>query len=359
NNTLLPLFTNLLLRHFNRRLQRSITNKIKLQQTLESLESAHQQLIEKEKMAMLGQLVAGVAHELNNPIAAILRSIETLSEHLDQILENSSLPESNKGTDVLAHSKLAKPLSTAQERQLVKHLTSTIDDRALAKKAVRLNLSQDSAVLDTLKDSPVAGKELLNDLEHYHYVGNSIRSIQVCSKRIADMVKSLKSYAREDEEVRHYADIHEGLEDTLVIFENRLKHHQLEKHYDTELPPLLCQSLSLQQVWTNLISNALDALSERGKVSITTSQQTKGDDTFLVVEISDTGHGIAKEDISTIFNPNFTTKKEGNFGLGIGLSISQQIVSAHQGFILVKSEVGSHTHMQVWLPFKQEGAPHE
>ncbi|MFA0502178.1 cyclic nucleotide-binding domain-containing protein, partial [Vibrio sp. 10N.222.46.A1] len=105
NNTLLPLFTNLLLRHFNRRLQRSINNKIQLQQTLESLESAHQQLIEKEKMAMLGQLVAGVAHELNNPIAAILRSIETLSEHLDQILENSALPESNKGTDVLAQSK--------------------------------------------------------------------------------------------------------------------------------------------------------------------------------------------------------------------------------------------------------------
>ena len=66
-----------------------------------------------------------------------------------------------------------------------------------------------------------------------------------------------------------------------------------------------------------------------------------------------------KEDISTIFNPNFTTKKEGNFGLGIGLSISQQIVSTHQGFILVESEVGSHTNMQVWLPFKQEGAPHE
>ncbi|MEG3695050.1 HAMP domain-containing sensor histidine kinase, partial [Vibrio coralliirubri] len=88
-------------------------------------------------------------------------------------------------------------------------------------------------------------------------------------------------------------------------------------------------------------------------------QQPKGDDTFLVVQISDTGHGIAKEDINTIFNPNFTTKKEGNFGLGIGLSISQQIVSALQGFILVESEVGSHTNMQVWLPFKQEGAPHE
>lgn len=359
NNTLLPLFTNLLLRHFNRRLQRSITNKIKLQQTLESLESAHQQLIEKEKMAMLGQLVAGVAHELNNPIAAIMRSIETLSEHLDQILEQLSVPHSNKGTEVLACSKLAKPLSTSQERQLVKHLASTIDDRALAKKAVKLNLSQDAKVLETLKDSPVAGKELLNDLEHYHYVGNSIRSIQVCSKRIADMVKSLKSYAREDDELRHYTDIHEGIEDTLVIFANRLKHHQLEKHYDTNLPPLLCQSLALQQVWTNLLSNALDAIPERGKVSISTSQQTKDNQTFLVVQISDTGIGIAKEDIHSIFNPNFTTKKEGNFGLGIGLSISQQIVSAHQGFILVESEVGSHTHMHVWLPFKQEGAAHE
>nr|WP_233090269.1 ATP-binding protein [Vibrio sp. IB15] len=359
NNTLLPLFTNLLLRHFNRRLQRSITNKIKLQQTLESLESAHQQLIEKEKMAMLGQLVAGVAHELNNPIAAIMRSIKTLSEHLDQILENLAVPESNKGTEVLACSKLAKPLSTSQERQLVKHLASTIDDRALAKKAVRLNLSQDAKVLETLKESPVAGKELLNDLEHYHYVGNSIRSIQVCSKRIADMVKSLKSYAREDDELRHYTDIHEGIEDTLVIFENRLKHHQLEKNYDTSLPPLLCQSLALQQVWTNLLSNALDAILERGKVSISTSQQTKDNQTFLVVQISDTGIGIAKENINSIFNPNFTTKKEGNFGLGIGLSISQQIVSAHQGFILVESEVGTHTHMQVWLPFKQEGAPHE
>ncbi|WP_299695356.1 ATP-binding protein [uncultured Vibrio sp.] len=359
NNTLLALFTNLLLRHFNRRLQRSITNKIKLQQTLEYLESAHLQLIEKEKMAILGQLVAGVAHELNNPIAAILRSIDTLSEHLDQILENPPLPEPSKGSVVLTHSKLAKPRSTAQERQIVKQLSSAIDNRVLAKKAVKLNLNHDAAILEILKHSPDAARELLNDLEHYHCVGNSIRSIQVCSKRIADMVKSLKSYTRKDEEAQHYADIHEGIEDTLVIFESRLKHHQLVKHYNTDLPPLLCQPLALQQVWTNLLCNALDALSERGTISITTSQQTKGDDTFLMVQISDTGHGIANENINSIFNPNFTTKKEGNFGLGVGLSISQQIVWAHQGFILVESEVGSHTDMQVWLPFKQQGAPHE
>ncbi|WP_261881701.1 ATP-binding protein [Vibrio pelagius] len=359
NSALLPLFTNLLLRHFNRRLQRSITTKLRLQETLESLESAHQQLIEKEKMAMLGQLVAGVAHELNNPIAAILRSIETLADNLDSILLNSTLPNSPLTTQVLATAKQSKPLSTAQERDLVKALTSTISDRAMAKKAVKLNLTDQPQVIETLKHSPVAAKELLNDLEHYHLVGNSIRSIQVCSKRIADMVKSLKGYARQDDEAKLHADLHEGLEDTLVIFENRLKVHNVEKHYDSSLPRLLCQPLALQQVWTNLLSNALDALPERGTIEITTSQKQRNQQTYWVVEIKDNGHGIDSANLETIFNPNFTTKKEGNFGLGIGLSISQQIVTAHSGFITVDSEPDCYTSMQVWLPLDSQGASNE
>ncbi|UTT84590.1 ATP-binding protein [Vibrio pelagius] len=359
NSALLPLFTNLLLRHFNRRLQRSITTKLRLQETLESLESAHQQLIEKEKMAMLGQLVAGVAHELNNPIAAILRSIETLADNLDSILLNSTLPNSPLTTQVLATAKQSKPLSTARERDLVKALTSTISDRAMAKKAVKLNLTDQPQVIETLKHSPVAAKELLNDLEHYHLVGNSIRSIQVCSKRIADMVKSLKGYARQDDEAKLHADLHEGLEDTLVIFENRLKVHNVEKHYDSSLPRLLCQPLALQQVWTNLLSNALDALPERGTIEITTSQKQRNQQTYWVVEIKDNGHGIDSANLEAIFNPNFTTKKEGNFGLGIGLSISQQIVTAHSGFITVDSEPDCYTSMQVWLPLDSQGASNE
>lgn len=105
DTSLLPLFTNLLLRHFNRRLQRSITTKLELQKTLESLESAHQQLMEREKMAMLGQLVAGVAHELNNPVAAILRGTETLSSHIGHLIEG----EERAPTEQLGAQLLQKP----------------------------------------------------------------------------------------------------------------------------------------------------------------------------------------------------------------------------------------------------------
>lgn len=102
DTSLLPLFTNLLLRHFNRRLQRSITTKLELQKTLESLESAHQQLMEREKMAMLGQLVAGVAHELNNPVAAILRGTETLSSHIGHLIEGEErAPTEQLGAQLL------------------------------------------------------------------------------------------------------------------------------------------------------------------------------------------------------------------------------------------------------------------
>jgi signal transduction histidine kinase len=144
-----------------------------------------------------------------------------------------------------------------------------------------------------------------------------------------------------------------------VIFENRLKVHNVEKHYDSSLPRLLCQPLALQQVWTNLLSNALDALPERGTIEITTSQKYRDQQAYWVVEIKDNGHGIDSANLETIFSPNFTTKKEGNFGLGIGLSISQQIVTAHSGFITVDSEPGSYTSMQVWLPLDSQGASNE
>ncbi|AQM19786.1 GHKL domain-containing protein [Vibrio anguillarum] len=347
---LLPLFTNLLLRHFNRRLQRSINTKLQLQKTLESLESAHQQLIEREKMAMLGQLVAGVAHELNNPVAAILRGTETLSdkiEHLVQETEHKNLQ--HKGSQLLRNALSAKPTSTSEERARAKAIENEIHHRLIAKKLVKLNLDDDLALRQSAKHDPEKTLETLEQLENYFLTGSTLRSINVCAQRIADMVRSLKGYARPDDEALHKVNIHEGIEDTLVIFENRLKRHKVEKEY-ADLPLITCQPIALQQVWTNLISNAIDAFPANGVLHIATTLAKQGNQSFVTISFTDNGCGIPYEQKERIFTLNYTTKKEGNFGLGIGLSVCQQIVHQHQGWIDVQSEQDKYTTMTVWLP---------
>ena len=350
NTTLLPLFTNLLLRHFNRRLQRSIVTKLELQKTLESLDSAHQQLIEREKMAMLGQLVAGVAHELNNPVAAILRGTETLTEKMLHLVKQPAEAElAIQGTQLLEEARSARPVSTAQERTLAKQIEADIGDRLLAKKIARLNLADNVELMHLAKHAPSKAQQKLAQLEAYHLTGSTLRSINVCAQRIADMVKSLKGYARPDDETYHDVDLHEGIEDTLVIFENRLKRHTLEKEYHP-LPPVRCQPIALQQVWTNLISNALDAFPEHGVLKISTQHVQTQQQNWALITFEDNGHGVPEALQAQIFELNFTTKREGNFGLGIGLSVCLQIINQHGGQIEVESQPGEYTKMKVWLP---------
>ncbi|MCG9683165.1 ATP-binding protein [Vibrio sp. Isolate23] len=352
NTALLPLFTNLLLRHFNRRLQRSINTKLELQKTLESLESAHQQLIEREKMAMLGQLVAGVAHELNNPIAAILRGTETITTNIGKLVsDHRDEPLAVLGADILSNSLVSKPRSTSEERLLAKKIESQVGDRRIAKKLVKLGLEENQTWLNNAEQASTTIFDELDTLERYHLVGSTLRSINVCAQRIADMVKSLKGYARPDDETFRLADIHEGIEDTLVIFENKLKMHTVEKEY-CDLPPIQCMPIALQQVWTNLVSNAIDALPTKGKLSIRSEIHHAQNQKWVVISFEDNGSGIPQYLQRQIFALNFTTKKEGNFGLGIGLSVCQQIVNQHGGKIEVQSEAGSFTRMSVWLPFK-------
>ena len=358
NSHLLPLFTNLLLRHFNRRLQRSINTKLKLQKTLESLESAHQQLIEKEKMAMLGQLVAGVAHELNNPVAAILRGTETLTKKLNQLIELESTEQSNhKQKAILEQALLSVPASTSDEREKSKQLEAEIKHRLLAKKLVKLRLDHDQELIHMTKHDPTKALALIDQYEVYHSTGSTLRSISVCAQRIADMVKSLKGYARPDDEVFHQANIYEGIEDTLVIFENRLKYHTVVKEY-CQLPNIRCQPIALQQVWTNLISNAIDALPTHGKLKIHTSIQHINAKPWVLISVEDNGSGIPPSVKEQIFTLNFTTKKEGNFGLGIGLSVCQQIIAQHSGRIDVESKSNEFTKMNVWLPIDSEQLSH-
>ncbi|SHF05796.1 ATP-binding protein [Vibrio gazogenes] len=355
NSQLLPLFTNLLLRHFNRRLQRSITTKLELQKTLESLEATQQQLVEREKLAVLGQLVAGVAHELNNPVAAIQRGAETLTEQIQWVFNTHTPALTEQATALLHRAMTVSPLSTSEERQRVKALENQLPDRSLAKKLVKLQLDHDRELIEQLTTDKTDAKAYVHQLEHYMKTGNALRSVLICAQRITDMVKGLKSYARKDDEGYLPVNIHEGIEDTLVIFENRLKRYQLIKEY-AENSLVYGQPTALQQVWVNLLSNALDALPEHnGKIEIHTRQVEHQHRAYLCVTVNDNGTGIPAELQDRIFELNFTTKKEGNFGLGIGLSVCQQIIQQHQGWIQLNSQVGEGTTIDVYLPLVQSG----
>ncbi|WP_299013921.1 ATP-binding protein [uncultured Photobacterium sp.] len=349
-NELLPLFTNLLLRNFNRRLQGSIQTEMRLQQTLKSLDEAYHQLIEKEKMAILGQLVAGVAHELNNPVSAILRGSDTLKQTICK-LTDSQLGHENqtRGNVILQQAMQSRPLSTSETRQRAKQLESVLNDRQLARKAVQMGIDDPDHLETWLLPQKNQLKPVMAEWDNYYQMGNFLRSINVCAQRIADLVKSLKSYARQDDETIHCVDLHEGLEDTLVIFENRLKRHHVTKEY-SDLPPVNCQPIALQQVWTNLISNALDAIEEPGEIHISTHFTPDSDQKKVDVIVEDNGKGIPPEQQQKIFELNYTTKREGNFGLGIGLSVCQQIIHQHDGTLRVESEPSSFTRMIVTLP---------
>lgn len=350
-NDLLPLFTSYLLRHFNRRLKRSITTEVKLQQTLKSLELAHKQLIEREKMAMLGQLVAGVAHELNNPVSAILRNSDTLKDSIGELI-NTELNDTAKeqANQIMAEALLSRPMSTADARQRAKAIEPMIGDRTLARKAVNMGFDNPTDIRTWMNTLDTGFEKTLMQWDMFYQAGSLLRSTSVCAQRIADMVKSLKTYARQDDETMRDVDIHEGIEDTLVMFENQLKRLKVVRDYG-DLRDVRCMPIALQQVWTNLVSNALDAVDSDGEIHVTTRETVYQSRKAVKVTVRDNGSGIPETIKNKIFELNYTTKREGHFGLGIGLSVCRQIVEHHGGKIEVASSSGEFTAMTVTLPY--------
>jgi len=349
NTALLAPFTNLLLRNFNRRLQQSIATELALQESLESLDAAHTQLIESEKMAVLGQLVAGVAHELNNPVAAILRGSDTLITQVSSLLTQVSNSEFSRfAKNTFQQGLTVTPLSTSESRSRTKHLLKLIDDKKLAKKLVNMHLAD--------VDIPLAEgcnfAQTVNLLNQFHEVGTILRNSNACATRIADLVKSLKHYAGQDCEASAATDIHEGLEETLIIFENKLKYYQVTKEYQ-QLPKIDCHPIELEQVWTNIISNAIYAIESeggKGELKISTLYLPYDESPRVQVIIEDNGPGMPKHVLEKIFELNYTSKREGNFGLGIGLTICSQIIKRHGGTIEAESEPDLYTRFIITLP---------
>jgi two-component system, NtrC family, sensor kinase len=325
-----------------------------LARTLHSLEQAQIRLVAQEKMATLGQLAAKVAHEINNPIAAVHRSADYIAEDVAVLL--GGLADFEVVNSVLQTALSESPLSTRELRGRREALSAATGDEELARRLLQVGITTIEEYRSALATVPADQRERrMLMMEHAYQLGVALRNIRSSARRVTDIVRSLKSYARGDQSPMDNVDIHEGLEDTLRLFGPTLMGLELVREYG-ELPRIQCRPGELNQVWTNLISNAVEAMGSRGTLTIRTDAP---DPQLVRVRIIDTGSGIAPENLARIFSMNFTTKRgQGSqFGLGMGLVICRQIVTRHGGTITVDSRPGQ-TCFTVQLPV-QGGASAE
>lgn len=291
-----------------------------LQKAYAELESAHQRLVQQEKMATLGQLVAGVAHELNNPIGALLQSnleLGSLAARIADQPDAHKLLEAGLQSDFFDTAKL-------RERMQLLEKSFQIGDRTMQRRFAILP--------DHLLSVEIFSKIQQNDaLLAFFEMGRIIKQISVISDRVSNMVKSLKSYSRQDSDQVDEADLNEGIQNTVMILGNRIKRRQMELDLGV-LPVVTVHTAELNQVWTNLLVNACDASPEGGMLKI--SSRLSGEMIELLFE--DNGPGVPEALRERIFETNFTTKSNpSNFGLGLGLAISKSVIEKHGGSILV------------------------
>ncbi|MGD9345861.1 MAG: ATP-binding protein [Candidatus Aminicenantes bacterium] len=267
-------------------LKQAIAQKAdELEELNRNLRRTQAQLVQSEKMAALGHLIAGVAHEINTPMGAVNSMSQTLfraAEKLKVLVESASPGDQTRQDDI---------------------------DRI------------------------------------FRAIDESEKVIQSGMDRVINIVKRLRSFVHLDEAELKKADIHEGIEDTLVLVQHQLKDKtKVEKNYG-KIPPITCYPRQLNQVFLNLLINSIQAIESEGRITITTYQK----DNSVYISIADDGMGIPKEDINRVFDPGFTTKGVG-VGTGLGLSISYKIIKNHDGEIKAESEVGKGSKFTIILP---------
>lgn len=282
-------------------LKNEIHSQTRLQKAYNDLKQLQTQLLQQDKMASIGQLAAGVAHEINNPMGFIISNLGTLGRYVEKL--NIYLNSNEKllsGCD----SKILDLF--IQERK--KHKIDRICD-----------------------DLPDLIAESLDGAE-----------------RVRKIVQDLKSFSRAGDSEFACSDINEGMESTISIVWNELKYKAtVTKNYG-QLPELWCNMGQLNQVFLNILLNAADSIKEKGEIRITTEEENG----YVKITISDTGSGISQKHIKHIFDPFFTTKEVGK-GTGLGLAIAYDIVTnKHEGKIEVESEVGKGTTFTITLPEK-------
>lgn len=279
---------------------------VKISSTLEILQKAQAQLVQSEKMASLGVLTAGIAHEINNPINFVYAGINSLKKDFDDLI----------------------PILDE-----ITNLTENTSDEDLK----------------IIKDKIIKFKEENYFSEAYEAIPITIKDIQIGADRVAEIIKGLRNFSRLDKQSWEKENIHKGLDSTLLLLKNAYKNKiEVIKNYHPELPYIQCLPGKINQVFMNIINNAIDSIPAKGIIEI----KTYFDKTNIYISIKDNGIGIDSEVKSKVFDPFFTTKEIGK-GVGLGLSITYGIINEHNGNIEVLSEVGKGSEFIIKLPIVQ------
>ena len=304
------------LAHLNASLEQRVAERTEeLEGTLANLKESQVQLVQAEKMSSLGQLVAGISHEINTPLLYLANNAALIKERVD--LMQRFVAASAKAFGIRAK-------DCADRSQYQAKFVGSLRELKVMLREEELEASLEEA-RDLVKDSI----EGLGDL--------------------TEIAQSLKDFSRLDRAPVGSFDVNAGLDKTLVIARNIVKHKaDIHKFYG-EIPEIACSPSQINQVFLNLITNAAQAIADHGEIVITTKRRGAE---HVAIAISDTGCGIPKENLARIRDPFFTTKEVGT-GTGLGLSIVEEIVRTHRGELLVDSEVGRGSTFTVVLPIKQ------
>lgn len=274
-------------------------------QTLEKLKETQNQLIQSEKMASLGVLTAGIAHELNNPINFVYAGANSLKK------------------DLTDFSKIVKDIEEFDFHH---------DDVEKLKESIRNDLNG------------------ITLIELFEGINETIEAILVGANRSVEIVKGLRNFSRMEKDEWKNINITSVIDDALLLLKNKYKNNiEIVKDYSTQTSEVECIPGKINQVLLNIINNAIDAIKEKGTIWIS----TKPEGNFIRISVKDNGVGIEKDDLGRIFDPFYTTKEVGK-GVGLGLSISYGIIEEHSGTIKVISEVGKGTEFQILIPFKKK-----
>ena len=285
--------------------QNIINRAIELEEAYAELKSAQSRILQQDKMASIGQLAAGIAHEINNPIGFIISNLGSLEKYLKRI------------SDFIGLQSEAAKLICAEDGARRDDIMKDLEDR---KQSMKIDY-------------------ILNDLN------NLVKESLDGADRVKKIVQELKSFSRLDESEIKITDINAGLDSTINIIWNELKYKTSVLREYGEIPLIKCNPGQLNQVFMNILLNAAQAIPVKGDITV----KTWTDSMNIHVSITDTGSGISPKNIGRIFEPFFTTKDVGS-GTGLGLSIAYDIVKKHGGDIAVESEVGKGTTFLLTIP---------